>query len=167
MRLFQTCSGCPCPLRPRCPPHSLASDLRAPHPAPSHLPTPLPMPWPFSSALRRHHGGRAGPHRPTARRRCQHEALLPPKLPSTCRAAPSPLPTPFPTPQLPRLTSRRRQQRAFLGTINCERSLACVGSAKRRHRCRERVFVQLPAGLAGRLGRRGCRCAGRRRLPSR
>ena len=47
------------------------------------------------------------------------------------------------------------------------RGLACMGSAKRRLWCRERVFVQLPAGLAGRLGRRGCRCAGRHRFPSR
>ena len=51
MRLFRTCSGCPSPRRPRCPPRSLAAALRAPHPAPSHLPTPLPPPWPSRAGV--------------------------------------------------------------------------------------------------------------------
>jgi len=54
MRLFRTCSGCPCPRRPGdLPPHSLTFDLCAPRPSPSHFPTSLPMPWPSLSALRR------------------------------------------------------------------------------------------------------------------
>ena len=57
-RLSQTCSGCPCPRRPRCPPHSLAAALRALHPAPSHHPTPLPTPWPYSKPELRHISGR-------------------------------------------------------------------------------------------------------------